>query len=116
MRPPNPEPAVDSELAKERRLSNHCGTTPTVAVKAKPMPMPKQMPCDRRRCQILEVKDAPMKETASNTIPILSVVAVPSLRMHIVAMGETRRAIETESPPTNANDSGEAPGKVPEFR
>jgi hypothetical protein len=41
---------------------------------------------------------------------------VPNLRMQIVASGETRRAIDTERPPTKAKDKGEAFGNVPEFR
>src|SRR6187399_1078872 len=62
-RPPKPEPLVDKALANDRRLLNHWGTTPTLAVKQKPMPIPKQMPWLRSRCQTAAAKEAPTKDT-----------------------------------------------------
>jgi hypothetical protein len=53
---------VATALAKERRLVNHWGTTPTVAVKQKPSPRPKHTPWLRSRCQICVENEAPMKD------------------------------------------------------
>ena len=90
-------------------MVNHCGTTPTVAVKQKPRPMPKQTPWLRSSCHICKENEAPIKEAlviwvsgffspkeaaahASSTTPIQSVHFVPHLPIHTVTSGETRRA------------------------
>jgi len=64
--PPKPEPQVATALAKERFLTNHCGTTPPVEMKQNPRPIPKQRPWLRRRCQTWVEKEAQMKETLGN--------------------------------------------------
>jgi hypothetical protein len=112
IRPPKPLPAVPILLAKDRRFENHCGTTPTLPTKRNPMPKPKATPCERNRCHIRYAKDAPRSPAVSSTIPTDSVACVPNLRVHIVAIGATKRAREIDRPPTKAYSREDAPGKV----
>lgn len=83
-----PVPEVATPLAKERRVVNHWGITPTEPVNSKPIPQPKHMPCERNRCQVSFAKEAPIKARVSKNTPIKSVTRVPNLRVEIVAMGE----------------------------
>ena len=94
----------------------HCGTTPTEDTNIKPIPKPNANPWERKSCQILVDQEAPKSPAVSNMIPILSDAWVPYRRQHIVATGDTIKAIDMDSPPIKAYSRGVAPGYVSKVR
>jgi len=76
----------------------------------KPIPNPNASPWERNSCQISVDHEAPKSPAVSNTIPTPSDAWVPYLRQHIVATGETIKAMDMDRPPIKAYSSDVAPG------
>jgi|tagenome__1003787_1003787.scaffolds.fasta_scaffold14355734_1 hypothetical protein len=102
MRPPTPEPEAAMPIARLRFVENQGGKTAMLVRYRKPIPIPKQTPCVRKRCQILVAYDAPKRAAKTSAVPRSCVKVVPVVLYVFVTNGPIIRQVEIDRPPMNA--------------
>jgi hypothetical protein len=108
--PPIPDPAAVIPVATLLFFANHWEITPTDPVKRNPIPIPKNTPWVRKRCQICLLNEAAIKAPVSMRTPAIITVRVEVLRRHKVARGPIIMEEDMERPPMKAYIRGVASG------